>query len=163
VFPSNAKESEIRDSEPEALLLSNGPGDPMRGKNALSIIKNLAGEIPILGICLGHQIIALALGGETYKMKFGHRGANQPVKDFKKNRVYITTQNHGFAVDKDSMENIAEITEINANDLTVEGFENQYLGIKCVQYHPEASPGPLDTEKMFFSELVKIIEDYKRH
>jgi carbamoyl-phosphate synthase small subunit len=154
VFPATAQESEIRDSEPDALLLSNGPGDPKRGKNALRIIKNLVGEFPVFGICLGLQIIALALGCDTYKLKFGHRGANQPVKDITTGRVYITSQNHGFAVDKDSMEGKATLTQINANDLTVEGFENSYLGVKCVQYHPEASPGPWDTEEIFFDELA---------
>jgi len=153
VFPANVKESEIRDSEPDALLLSNGPGDPKRGGNAMSVVKNFAGEIPIFGICLGLQIIALALGCDTYKLKFGHRGANQPVKDLETGRVYITAQNHGFAVDKDSMDGIVELTQINANDDTVEGFENPYLGIKCVQYHPEASPGPWDTEEMFFENF----------
>ncbi len=156
VFPANAEESEIRDSEPDALLLSNGPGDPKRGKKAMSVVKNFAGEIPILGICLGLQIIALALDCDTYKLKFGHRGVNQPVKDLKSGRVYITSQNHGFAVDKDSMDGIAELTQINANDDTVEGFEDAYLGIKCVQYHPEASPGPWDTEKKFFDELISL-------
>lgn len=150
VFPANAKESEIRDSEPDTVLLSNGPGDPKRGKNAISIVKKFTGEIPIFGICLGLQIIALALGCDTYKLKFGHRGANQPVKELKSGRVYITAQNHGFAVDKDTMEGIVELTQVNANDRTVEGFEHTDLGIKCVQYHPEAGPGPWDTARMFF-------------
>jgi len=154
VFPADAKESAIRDSEPDALLLSNGPGDPKRGRNAMRVVKNLIGELPVFGICLGLQIIALVLGGDTYKLKFGHRGANQPVKDLKTGRVYITAQNHGFAVNEDSLDGKAELTQINANDGTVEGFENPYLGIKCVQYHPEASPGPWDTEKIFFDELA---------
>jgi carbamoyl-phosphate synthase small subunit len=158
VFPATSKESAIRGSEPDAVLLSNGPGDPKRGKNALDVVKNLAGKIPIFGICLGHQIIALALGCDTYKLKFGHRGANQPVKELASGRVYITSQNHGFAVDKDTMEGKATLTQINANDRTVEGFENTYLGIKCVQYHPEAGPGPWDTEQQFFDGLVKYTE-----
>ncbi|MFC1787453.1 glutamine-hydrolyzing carbamoyl-phosphate synthase small subunit [Halobacteriota archaeon] len=162
VFPANATESEIMSAEPDALLLSNGPGDPKRGRNAMKVVKELVGEIPIFGICLGLQIIALALGCDTYKLKFGHRGANQPVKDLKSGRVYITSQNHGFAVDKESLEGKAELTQINANDQTVEGFENSYLNVKCVQYHPEASPGPLDTEKWFFDELAKYtIKDYE--
>jgi carbamoyl-phosphate synthase small subunit len=158
VFPATATESELRDSEPDALLLSNGPGDPKRGKNAMHIVKEFVGEIPVFGICLGLQIVALALGCDTYKLKFGHRGANQPVKDLTSGRVYITAQNHGFAVDKDSLDGHADLTQINANDLTVEGFENKYLGLKCVQYHPEASPGPWDTEQQFFDGLVKYTE-----
>ncbi len=164
VFPANAAESEIRGSEPDALLLSNGPGDPKRGAagNLTRVVKNFAGEIPIFGICLGLQIIALAFGCETYKLKFGHRGANQPVKDLKSGRVFITSQNHGFAVKKDSLDGAldgggtaAGLTQVNANDGTVEGFEDAYLGVKCVQYHPEASPGPWDTEKAFFDDLAK--------
>jgi carbamoyl-phosphate synthase small subunit len=157
VFPANARESEIQDVEPDALLLSNGPGDPKRGKNALNIVKKFAGEIPVFGICLGLQIIALALGCDTYKLKFGHRGANQPVKELRSGRVYITSQNHGFAVDKDSLEGVVELTQVNANDRTVEGFEHTDLGIKCVQYHPEAGPGPWDTARMFFDNLIAYV------
>lgn len=153
VFPATADESEIRAVEPDALLLSNGPGDPKRGEHAMRLVKAFLGELPIFGICLGLQIIALALGCDTYKLKFGHRGANQPVKDLKSGRVYITSQNHGFAADEDSLEGQAELTQINANDNTVEGFENEYLGLKCVQYHPEASPGPWDTKQIFFDTL----------
>ncbi len=158
VFPADARESAIKAVEPDALLLSNGPGDPKRGENAMHIVNECVGDLPVFGICLGLQIVALALGCDTYKLKFGHRGANQPVKDFKSGRVYITSQNHGFAVDKDSMDGTVDLTQINANDHTVEGFENPYLGVKCVQYHPESSPGPWDTEQMFFDELVKYTE-----
>lgn len=157
VFPANTKESEIRDSEPDALLLSNGPGDPKRAKNAQHIVKRFAGEVPIFGICLGHQIVALALGCETYKLRFGHRGANQPVKELASGRVYITSQNHGFAVDKDSMEGVLELTQVNANDDTVEGFKDTYLGIYGVQYHPEAGPGPWDTARLFFDNLTASV------
>ncbi len=155
VFPATAGETEIRAVEPDALLLSNGPGDPKRGEHAMRLVTAFLGELPIFGICLGLQIVALALGCDTYKLKFGHRGANQPVKDLKSGRVYITSQNHGFAVDKESLAGHAELTQINANDNTVEGFENEYLGLKCVQYHPEASPGPWDTEQSFFDTLSR--------
>jgi carbamoyl-phosphate synthase small subunit len=157
VFPANARESEIQEVEPDAVLLSNGPGDPKRGKNALNVVKNFASEIPVFGICLGLQIIALALGCDTYKLKFGHRGANQPVKELTSGHVYITSQNHGFAVDKDSMDGVVELTQVNANDQTVEGFEDKDLGITCVQYHPEAGPGPWDTARIFFDELIGYV------
>jgi len=153
VFPANAHESEIRAAEPDAVLLSNGPGDPKQAQHAIQLVKTFAGQLPLVGICLGHQVIALALGCDTYKLKFGHRGANQPVKDLTSGRVYITAQNHGFAVARDSLQGIAQLTQVNANDRTVEGFEDPYLGIKCVQYHPEASPGPWDTTNSFFNEL----------
>ncbi|MCX9013579.1 MAG: glutamine-hydrolyzing carbamoyl-phosphate synthase small subunit [Candidatus Methanoperedens sp.] len=155
VVPATTPVRDIMDYEPDALLLSNGPGDPRQAVNGISVVKELAGELPIFGICLGHQIISLALGAETYKMKFGHRGANQPVKDMKKGIVHITSQNHGYAVNPDSIdEKEITITQLNTNDRTVEGIEHRSLDIMSVQYHPEANPGPLDTEKMFFDMVA---------
>jgi carbamoyl-phosphate synthase small subunit len=118
----------------------------------------MVGQVPIYGICFGNQIISLALGASTYKLKFGHRGANQPVKDLKTGTVYITSQNHGFAVDADSLEQAhARITHLNVNDNTVEGIAHDYLDIMSVQFHPEASPGPWDTEKWFFDTITKKV------
>lgn len=157
VVPATTTAKQIMNYDPDALLLSNGPGNPEQAVNGISVVKQLAGELPIFGICLGHQIIALALGGETYKMKFGHRGANQPVKDMKRGIVHITSQNHGYAVDGNSIDTKEiSITYINANDRTLEGIQHDYLDIISVQFHPEANPGPLDTEKLFFDMVVKI-------
>jgi carbamoyl-phosphate synthase small subunit len=162
VVPATTKINDILKYEPDALLLSNGPGDPQQAVNGISVVKDLAGQLPIFGICLGHQIISLALGAETYKMKFGHRGANQPVKDLKKGNVYITSQNHGYAVDENSIDKKEiTITQLNTNDRTVEGFEHKKLDIMCVQYHPEAHPGPLDTEKLFFERVAEKIKKMK--
>lgn len=162
VVPANTKLKDILNYEPDALLLSNGPGDPQQAINGISIVKELAGQLPIFGICLGHQIISLALGGETYKMKFGHRGANQPVKDLKRGIVHITSQNHGYAVDDKSLdEKEVFINQFNANDGTVEGLEHRYLEIMSVQYHPEAHPGPLDTEKIFFDRVAEALKKVK--
>ncbi|HEY9205801.1 MAG TPA: glutamine-hydrolyzing carbamoyl-phosphate synthase small subunit [Candidatus Methanoperedens sp.] len=162
VVPAATRAKDILKFEPDALLLSNGPGDPQQATGGISVVKELAGQLPIFGICLGHQIISLALGAETYKMKFGHRGANQPVKDMKKGIVHITSQNHGYAVDKGTVdEKEVSITQINANDGTVEGFEHKYLDIMSVQYHPEAHPGPLDTEKIFFDRVAETVKKIK--
>lgn len=156
VVPANTPEKDILEYEPYAILLSNGPGDPQQAVNGISVVKDLAGQLPIYGICLGHQIISLALGAQTYKMKFGHRGANQPVKDIKHGIVHITSQNHGYAVDEASIDTKEiTITQYNTNDRTIEGLEHRDLGIKTVQYHPEANPGPLDTEKIFFDALLR--------
>jgi carbamoyl-phosphate synthase small subunit len=157
VVPATTKVKNILKYEPDAILLSNGPGDPRQAINGISVVKELAGQLPIFGICLGHQIISLALGAETYKMKFGHRGANQPVKDLKRGIVYITSQNHGYAVDESIVdEKEVSITHLNTNDGTVEGLTHKKLDIISVQYHPEAHPGPLDTEKIFFDRVVEV-------
>ncbi|MBU4075295.1 MAG: glutamine-hydrolyzing carbamoyl-phosphate synthase small subunit [Euryarchaeota archaeon] len=162
VVPATTSVKDIMNYEPDAILLSNGPGDPQQATNGISVVKRLAGELPIFGICLGHQIISLGLGGETYKMKFGHRGANQPVKDLKKGIVHITSQNHGYAVDENSLDKKeVSVTQLNTNDGTVEGLEHKDLEIMCVQYHPEAHPGPLDTEKLFFDRVAERVRKMK--
>ncbi len=160
IFPSSADSSDIEECDPDGLFITNGPGNPERAQRAIRSVKHFVGEIPIFGICFGIQIIALALGAETYKLKFGHRGANQPVKDHERNVVYITAQNHGFAVDEASLEETElEVYQTNPNDETVEGVKNDYLDILAVQYHPEASPGPRDVEEAFFGEVKDILEE----
>ena len=142
--------------KPDGVFLSNGPGDPEPVKYAQENIKKLIGKKPVFGICLGHQLLGLALGGKTFKMKFGHRGANQPVKDLKTGKVEITCQNHGFAVDMESVKKVAELTHINLNDNTVEGISDKEGRFFSVQYHPEASPGPHDSMYLFkrFMEMM---------
>jgi carbamoyl-phosphate synthase small subunit len=154
VFPHNATPQEILAAEPDCLFISNGPGDPKTATAAIACVRDLIGCMPVFGICMGNQIAALALGGETYKLKFGHRGANQPVR-FKDGRIFITTQNHGFAVAPDSLPEGCEISFINVNDGTVEGFENRDLDVTTVQFHPEANAGPRDTEAFFFDSLFR--------
>ncbi len=162
VVPATTKVKDVLKYEPDAILLSNGPGDPQQATNGISVVEELAGQLPIFGICLGHQIISLALGGETYKLKFGHRGANQPVKDLKRGIVHITSQNHGYAVDDKSLDDKEVfINQFNANDGTVEGLEHRHLEIISVQYHPEAHPGPLDTEKIFFDRVAEAVKKVK--
>ncbi len=150
--PWNATSSDVENLRPHGIFMSNGPGDPAHPeivKYTLPMLRDVMEKYPTQGICLGHQLLALAYGLKTYKMKFGHRGANQPVKNLETGRVYITSQNHGFAVDPESCPDDVIITEINANDGTVEGLRHRKLPVLSSQYHPEACPGPKDTEFMF--------------
>ncbi len=148
--PHNLSANQIHQLKPDGLFISNGPGDPAAVTEAISVLKEVAGEIPTFGICLGHQMLALALGARTYKLKFGHRGANQPVRSLLPNRVEITSQNHGFCVDRDSLAGIdCEVTHIHLNDETVAGFRHLSKPIFAVQFHPEASPGPHDAAGLF--------------
>jgi carbamoyl-phosphate synthase small subunit len=156
VVPAHTTAEETLSMNPDGIFLSNGPGDPEGVGYAIANIVKLIDKRPIFGICLGHQLLALALGGRTYKLKFGHRGGNHPVMDLATGKVEITCQNHGFSVDADSVEKVAEITHINLNDKTVEGMKHRELPVFSVQYHPEASPGPHDSRYLFgrFTEMM---------
>ena len=157
VVPADTPAQEVLKQKPDGVFLSNGPGDPAAVSYAIENVKGLLGKVPVFGICLGHQIFALALGGKTYKLKFGHRGANHPVKNLKTEKIEITSQNHGFCVDADSLDkNNVEFTHWNLNDNTVEGIRSKKLNAFSVQYHPEASPGPHDSSYLFeyFIELM---------
>jgi len=160
VVPAATDAKTIKTMEPDGIFLSNGPGDPEPVTYAIETIQKLIGYAPILGICLGHQLLGLALGGKTFKLKFGHRGANQPVKNLLTGRIEITSQNHGFAVDPNSLkrENI-EITHINLNDNTLEGFRHKKYPMFTAQYHPEASPGPHDAAYLFDEFKAMIINE----
>ena len=156
VVPAHFPAEKVLAQKPHGVFLTNGPGDPAAVKGADKTVAALLGKVPIFGICLGHQILALAIGGRTYKMKFGHRGANQPVKDLLTGKVEITAQNHGFAVDAESVKGKAEITHLNLNDRTVEGLSIPDARAFSVQYHPESSPGPHDARYLFrrFTQMM---------
>ena len=157
VFPATAPASELLAVEPDGIFLSNGPGDPAALPYAINNARELVStDIPTFGICLGHQILGLAVGGQTFKLKFGHRGANHPVKELDSGKVEITSQNHGFAVDPDSLPGDIKVTHLNLYDGTVEGFCHASKAVFSVQYHPEASPGPHDADYLFRQFLDEI-------
>lgn len=158
VVPAGTPADEVLALKPDGIFLSNGPGDPASMTSVVDEIKKLtASNVPMFGICLGHQILGQAFGGETFKMKFGHRGGNQPIKDLTTGKIEITSHNHGFAVDPDSLPADVEVTHINLNDNTVAGLRHKTLPVFSVQYHPESAPGPHDSEYLFerFIELMK--------
>lgn len=163
VVPAATDARTIRAMAPDGLFLSNGPGDPEPVTHVVATIRDLLGEFPMFGICLGHQILGLALGGTTYKLKFGHRGINQPVQNLDNGKIEVTSQNHGFVVDIDSLKHQAvEITHVNLNDGTLEGFRHKELPLFAVQYHPEASPGPHDAHYLF-ANFINLIKDHQSH
>jgi carbamoyl-phosphate synthase small subunit len=161
VVPAATSADETLALNPDGIFLSNGPGDPAALPYAHKAVRGLMGKKPIFGVCLGHQILGFAFGGSTFKLKFGHRGANQPVKDLRTGKVAITSQNHGFAVDPNSLPSNVEVTHINLNDGTVEGMRHKALPIFSVQYHPEAAPGPHDAS-YFFAQFADLIDKEKQ-
>jgi carbamoyl-phosphate synthase small subunit len=160
VVPANFSAEDVLALKPDGVFLSNGPGDPAALTYVHANIRKLMGRTPIFGICLGHQMLGYAVGGKTFKLKFGHRGGNQPVKDLRTGKVTITSQNHGFAVDAESLPNDVEVTHINLNDQTVEGLACKDKPVFSVQYHPEAAPGPNDAT-YFFRQFADLIEGAK--
>jgi carbamoyl-phosphate synthase small subunit len=162
VFPAWTKAEDILAVNPDGIMLSNGPGDPKECKEQIDVIQELMNKRPIFGICLGHQLTALANNADTERLKYGHRGCNHPVKDLDKDMTYITSQNHGYTIIKESLDqNKMEISHINMNDGTVEGIRYKEHPIFTVQFHPEASPGPADTAYLF-DEFISLIQEFKK-
>ena len=157
VYPCTATTADLLGGDPDGIMLSPGPGDPAQYGYIVDTVKRLAGKKPIMGVCLGNQILGCAFGSKTFKLKFGHRGSNHPVKELQTGRVSITSQNHGYAVDPDLLSDGMEVGHVNLNDGTVEGLRHRELPIFSIQYHPEASPGPADSA-YFFRQFVEIME-----
>jgi carbamoyl-phosphate synthase small subunit len=161
VFPAKTTAKEIMSIKPDGIFLSNGPGDPAVVTYVIDTVRELLGKAPIFGICLGNQILGLALGGKTYKLKFGHHGANHPVKDFEGNRIGVTSQNHGFCVDVKSLNrDEVEFIHVNLNDQSIEGIRHKIFPAFAIQYHPESSPGPHDA-KYLFKQFIDMIDKNK--
>jgi carbamoyl-phosphate synthase small subunit len=157
VFPARTSANEIMAGGFDGIMLTNGPGDPKDNEEVIENLKKLVGSVPIFGICLGHQLLALAMGADTEKLKYGHRGANHPVKDLEKNRVYITSQNHGYTIIEDTLPSNLVVSHRNWNDMTIEGLKYKEHNMFTVQFHPEASPGPEDSAYLFdeFVDMMK--------
>ena len=160
-MPAHATAGDILSMNPDGIVLSPGPGDPALLDYVVDSARGVIGRVPMLGICLGHQVLARALGGSTFKLKFGHRGGNHPVRELQTGRVHITAQNHGYAVDAESLPPELEVSHVNLNDGTVEGMRHRELPIMSIQYHSEASPGPLDNVYLF-DRFLEMVSGYKR-
>ena len=158
VFPARTNPKEILEGNFDGLMLTNGPGDPKDNEEVIANIRILTGKLPIFGICLGHQLLALAAGADTEKLKYGHRGLNHPVKDLKKNRMYITSQNHGYTVKSETLPKTVEVTHVSWNDKTIEGIRYKNADVFSVQFHPEAAPGPDDSAYLFDEFMTRIDE-----